>query len=209
MSTVNPLPPTLPGNPTVPSPVGNPTSPVPGNGFPQTAPTRVPVNVPNVSPGGAGAAAGVIVTLEVLRDLGTCDPGRRVRMNKKFPRNGDEKKRRRQRPCQGGTPQRTKKKVREKIGRFFVAKSSGYGFLGTNAVLLKTIAKGRQAGFRLTEPKNVKIESELSRPKGVWERIVTTLMRGDVCWYQVFAVREVTKCTCPDGSPCRSTTRRD
>lgn len=152
---------------------------------------------------------GVMVYVEA-NERGRCLSGKRLNdLRKRVPRK-DSKPVRRQRPCQGGEPQKTKKKKRTKIGRFYLEKGqSFFTAIGGDPVKRATYRVALEAGYR---PRNsgrpVVIESELDKPRTFFERLIERLFKG-TCFYQVYAIEEVTRCTCPDGSPCRSTTRKD
>lgn len=138
--------------------------------------------------------------------LGSRDPNFR----KPVPRK-DSKPVRRQRPCQGGKPQRRVKRVKIKIGRFEIEKGRSFlTFIGVDPVKNGAATVAFRAGYDRDEKgKVVTIIAELDRPRGFRETLLDRLFKGQLCFYQVYAIEPRNKCTCPDGSPCRSTTRKD
>lgn len=209
MPTVQPSPPTIPVSP--PAPPMNPHHAVP-----KMTPLSVPGSTPAPSPAPAPGPVPVIILIGTIIETVQCPTGREVPMRK--PRKqGDEKKRRRQRPCPGGGKPRIEvKQRRRKIGRFWLPKlwtralgvgAAGGGKSASAVVESRTRLTGYRAGYR--GGSGVRIVSELDKARTPTEAMISLMMGEDICWFQVYAIEPRRECTCPDGSKCRSTTRRD
>lgn len=200
--------PTLP-NPTAPvkpSPPSAPPSPAPRPPIPRNPfPTPTPVNIPNTLPQPKPIRVGPLVIVQVLVSVLACDPGKFTTAKKKndWPQRSGLSPRR-QRPCKGGKPNVETRIEKRKIGRFNVSKlASGRAASSAAYVQRQTERVAREAGFRVGG-EGIKIYSELDSPRGWLEKIKDD---GTHCFYQVYAEIPRRVCTCPDGSPCRKTTR--
>lgn len=197
-------------NPQPPGPTAPPSSPPnqPHHTPPRPTPRNVPTNAPSTQPQPQplGPALLVGLALETVRQ--TCPTGKQIEAGKRRgPRNGNEEKKRRQRPCQGtGRPVVTYRPRRRRIGRFYITRSSmAVGVNGERLVKKKTEKAAKKAGY---DPKRrgVQIESELDEPKTFLEKM-NAAGPDKPCYYQVWAIEQRRICRCPDGSPCRRTTR--
>lgn len=204
MPTLQPPPaPAPPKAPTRP-PINTPTR------LHHNVPRSVPTAEPGVRPsrsGGISTAIGVAVLNNVLCPIGTT-----IRAGKKPPQKSEKKPRRRQSPCQGGgEPQVEHRDRKRKIGYFSINKlTSGPTQARLRSVVdAKTRKVAKRAGYDLNR-KNVRVIAELTGPQGFLDQIGAFFGgTSEKCYYNVFAIEKRRVCTCPDGSPCRSTTRRD
>lgn len=206
MSTIAPP---LPTNPTG-TETKAPTSPGTGNHhdrprvIPRTSPTNAPMTQPTMSPVGPIVITGLLEKTNRRNcPLGSNTTARRRRR----PNDGNDRPKRRQRPCQGsGKPIVEYRDRRRKIGRFSVNKGAGLFPGGLQAeVDRKTKRTARKAGYN-TKGDGVRIEAELDSPKTLLERVLNQSPE-EKCFYQVYAIEKRRICRCPDGSPCRRTTR--
>lgn len=215
MATVN-----LPAPKTAPAPTG-PKFPPPATKSPgqihHTPPRNIPTGTPATRPIPVRVGPAIIVAVGTLTDRISCPIGKDLKRRKKFPKKGDPKKgepghRRRQRPCKGtGKPTVTFEEKKVKIGRFKVNKITSKLRPGSASLYVekKTAQVAKKAGYVESEENPVKIIAEVSAPATAVEKLTVTLGGSDVCFYQVYAIERRRKCTCPDGSKCRSTTRKD
>lgn len=204
MPTLQPPPaPAPPKAPTAP-PINAPTQT--HHNVPRSVPTAEPQARPSRS-GGLSVAVGTALLNQVL-----CPLGSRLKAGKGSPSKSEKKPRRRQSPCEGGGEPRVEHRDRRrKIGYFSINKLVG-GLTQArlrSVVDSKTRKVAKRAGYDLTK-RNVKIEAEITGPQGFIDQIGAFFGgAAEKCYYNVYAIEKRRVCTCPDGSRCRSTTRRD
>lgn len=209
MPTVQPP---MPSTAPAPAPTAPPSIPSPGSphhGLPRNFPAPQPAPQPRPMPG----PASVVTVIAIATAQIVCPVGARTVARRKPPIKGDSRPVRRQRPCRGtGKPTRERDGFRRRrIGRFRVSKANGIAFREA-ALILEVEAKTREAarlsGYDVRSHRaNIRIVSELDRPRTWREKVIDSLDPSGVCWYQVWAVEPRWKCRCPDGSPCRRTVR--
>lgn len=191
--------------------------------------TQVPKGIPGFSPKAAlqvtPVSIGVTVLIEAERQVTDCILGKKTRAKKTFPKIDRDKetmmrpKRKRQRPCRSGKP-----KIEyvddppKEIGTFTYRRQSKLWSkaakkAGDQIIRSKTEKVAEKAGFEINS-EGERIYSELSRPETVkeWAGFLLNVVGGAAdqgeCFYRVYYVRRRRKCTCPDGSRCRGTTKR-
>lgn len=196
--------PTLPSRPQAPK---APPAPKPGphHNLPRTIPKGAPAPQPKTQPVRTGPAVAV-ATLVVLNESNRCQPGVSIRAKKPdYPKN--EKPRRRQRPCSGGKPQVEHEEKRRVIGHFSIPAKVTNGPLTDlqKIVRERTEQVAKKAGY---EPGSgdMPIHSRLTEAKTGYQKFLDVIAKN--CHYEVFMKEKKRKCTCPDGSPCRSTSRK-
>lgn len=218
-----PPPPTTPVTVPPKAPVKSPDR-VPSrpqlNRMPNSVPRGVPMPRPAVSPTPIGA---VVAAATIDNELGVCRLGVQLGAKKKFPRKDRDSgpnRRKRQRPCKSGKPKvEYVWEKRRRIGSFLLSKTFlGGGVAGKNQVDRRTKITAEEAGYKVEKNASdppIRITSELAKKlpldAGWKERVrlrLTPVAAIQNCLYLVYVEERRRKCTCPDGSRCRSTTRK-
>lgn len=197
-----------PPNPTVPTdprpPTNTPAAPPKHHKPPINRPTVRPVSPPAPSPQVKPVdPITTVIAIDVALRRG-CHPGASEEAGpRRYPR--EETKKRRQRPCSGGSPQIEYEEKRRKIGRFNIPQSSQtLTGRAADAIRVRLDVQARLYGY---DPKGETFPTvaRLDAPKSVSEKILAKV--EGACYYQAWIIEKRRKCTCPDGSPCRKTVR--